>query len=121
MIADGKGIEKAKPPHKTTPTQHVGGVQHSRDPWTSTSRSNETAEYYATHDNSGNLLDTPNPVIEIDLNKIDRNNIVDVSTREKSKQLNRPFCQNAVAYDQEVLIQGDIPSEAVTKIIYLEY
>ena len=121
MIARGKGIEKPKPPHKTTPTQHVGGTPHSRDPWTSTSRSSETAEYYATHDKNGNLLSEPTAIIEIDLNKIDPQNIIDVSTPEKAQQLTRPFCQNAAAYDQEVLIKGDIPIESISKIIKLQY
>ena len=116
-----QGILKPKPPARTTPTQHVGGTKHLKDPWTSTSRSDKTAEYYATHDSNGNLLDKPNPIIEIDLNKIDPENIVDVSTKEKAQQLKRPFCINAAACDKEVLIKGDIPSSAINRIIYLEY
>lgn len=121
MIEQGNGIVKPTPPHKTTPTQHVGGTKHSRDPWTSTTRSSDTAEYYATHDKQGNLIENPNPIIEIDLNKIDGNNIVDVSNTEKASQLTRPFSRNAAAADREVLIKGDIPNDAITRIIYLEY
>lgn len=59
-------------------------------------------------------IDKSNPVVTIDLNKIDPSNIVDVSTTDKAKGiLKTPFTQNAVAADQEVLIKGDIPPEAI--------
>ncbi|WP_223868747.1 RHS repeat-associated core domain-containing protein [Paenibacillus sp. UASWS1643] len=44
-IEAGNGIQKSSPAHKTTPTQHVGGTKHSRDPWTSTTRNSDTANY----------------------------------------------------------------------------
>lgn len=99
----------------------MGGTQHARDPWTSTSRSSETAEYYATHDSQGNLLSTPNPIAEINLDAINPQNILDVSTPERAQQLTTPFTRFAAASDQEVLIWGDIPAEAITKIINLEF
>ena len=41
---------------------------------------------------------------------------VDVSTTDKAKGiLKTPFTQNAAAADQEVLIKGDIPPEAIIK------
>jgi len=113
-IEAGNGIQKPTPAHKTTPTQHVGGTQHSRDPYTSTTRSSDTANYYASHDGDGMPLNKSNPVVTIDLNKIDPSNIVDVSTTDKAKgTLKTPFTQNAAAADQEVLIKGDIPPEAI--------
>lgn len=68
-IESGIGIQKPTPAHRTTPTQHVWGRKHSRDPYTSTTRSNDTA----------------------------------------------PFTRNAVAADQEVLIRGGIPPEAIVE------
>ena len=121
-IICGEGIVKPKPPHRTTPDQHIGGTRHARNPWTSTSRSSETAEYFATHDSTGNLLAKPNPLVEIDLSKIPPENILDVSTPAKAAtQLKRPFCRNAAAHDQEVLIYGDVPAEAIVKLVYLYY
>ncbi|WP_244590295.1 RHS repeat-associated core domain-containing protein, partial [Xenorhabdus innexi] len=35
-IRAGHGISRPTPYHKTTPTQHVSGTKHSRDPWIST-------------------------------------------------------------------------------------
>ena len=59
-------------------------------------------------------MNNPNPIIRIDLSKINANNILDISTTEKATQhLTRPFTVNAAAYHQEVLIYGDIPQEAI--------
>jgi hypothetical protein len=68
-IEAGNVIQKSSSAHKTTPTQHVGVTKHSRDPWTSTTRSSDTANYYESHDGSGSKLPVPNPVVTIDLNK----------------------------------------------------
>lgn len=115
-IRAGKGIVKPKPYAKTNPTQHVGGVKHKRNPWTSTTRRVASAEYFSTH--GGKNLNNPNPIVQIDLSKIDANNILDVSTTEKAAQhLTRPFTVNAAAFHQEVLIYGDIPQEAIIGFI----
>lgn len=59
-------------------------------------------------------LNQSNPVVTINLDKIDPSKIVDVSTVEKAKEnLKTSFTQNAAAADQEVLIEGDIPPEAI--------
>ena len=110
MILNGQDISTPTPHSRTTPTQHVGHANHSRDPWISTTRSSDTAEYYATHVKGGPnsskeivLLSDPNPIIEIDLNKIDPATIVDVSTPENAQQLTTNVARNFAAADQEVL------------------
>ncbi|MFS6938025.1 RHS repeat-associated core domain-containing protein, partial [Neisseria animaloris] len=112
-IADviaGKGISRPTPAHKTTPTQHISGTKHSRDPWISTTRCEKTAkEKYAPNDDG-----TSSPVIRIDTDKIPKENILDVSTPEKASSLGTPFARNAAAADQEVLIKGNIPATAIT-------
>jgi len=65
-IRAGKRITRPTPYHKTTPTQHVAGAPHTRDPWISTTRSSSTAEYFSTHGGTR----PANPIIEIDLTKI---------------------------------------------------
>ena len=63
-------------------------------------------------------MDNPNPIVRIDLSKIDTNNILDISTIEKAMQhLNRPFTVNVAAFHQEVLIYGDIPQDAIIGFI----
>ncbi|MFZ5987822.1 MAG: RHS repeat-associated core domain-containing protein [Bacillota bacterium] len=109
-ILNGKGIIKETPFHKTTPTQHVAGTKHSRNPWTSTTKRAESAEYFATHGGTR----PANPIVEIDLSKINPENILDVSTTELAAQhLKTPFTRNAASFHQEVLIKGDIPQEAI--------
>jgi len=109
-IRAGNGITRPTPYHKTTPTQHVAGAPHSRDPWISTTRSQASAEYFATHGGTR----AANPIIEIDLSKIPKDRIVDVSTAQKAAEnLQTPFTRNAAAAHQEVLIFGEIPHEAI--------
>ncbi|MBM6619033.1 pre-toxin TG domain-containing protein, partial [Bacillus suaedaesalsae] len=115
-IKNGQGILKPSPAHKTTPTQHVAGTKHSRNPWTSTTKSQQTAEFYATH--GGTRNDNPNPIVEIDLSKINPSNILDVSDINKASQhLKTPFTRNAAAKHKEVLIKGDIPAEAIKRFL----
>jgi hypothetical protein len=113
-IRAGRGIVKPKPPARTNPTQHVGGTKHARDPWTSATKKPSSAEFFATHGPGGVPLETPNPIVEIDLGKVP-GEVLDVSTPEAAAtHLKTPFTRNAAVYHQEVLINGDIPSEAIT-------
>ena len=115
-INNGQGILKPTPDHKTTPTQHVAGTKHSRNPWTSTTRSQESAEFFASHGGINTV--NPNPIIEIDLSKINPSNILDVSDIGKASQhLKTPFTRNAAAKHQEILINGDIPQEAIIRFL----
>jgi hypothetical protein len=109
-IRAGKGITKPLPAHRTTPTQHVGGTTHSRDPWTSATFRKESANYFATHGGRR----PANSIIEIDLSKISPENILDVSTLAKAAEhLKTPFTRNAAAFHEEKLIYGDIPADAI--------
>ncbi|CDG94436.1 hypothetical protein XBFFL1_560003 [Xenorhabdus bovienii str. feltiae Florida] len=88
----------------------MSGTKHSRDPWISTTRSTETAEYFATHGGK----QAANPIIKIDLTKIPKEHILDLSTAEKAAEhLKTPFTRNVSAAHQEVLIFGKIPPEAI--------
>ncbi|CAG77184.1 hypothetical protein ECA4287 [Pectobacterium atrosepticum SCRI1043] len=109
-IRAGNGISRPTPYHRTTPTQHVAGAPHSRDPWISTTRSQSTAEYFATHGGT----QAANPIVNIDLSKIPSDKILDVSNAQKAAEhLQTPFTRNVAAAHQEVLIFGEIPSEAI--------
>ena len=107
-IADvkaGKGISRPTPAHKTTPTQHVSGTKHAKDPWISTTRCKKTAKDKYGADGA--------PVVKIDTDKIPSENILDLSTPEKAASLGTPFARNAAAADAEVLIKGSIPANAI--------
>ncbi|MCL6318242.1 type IV secretion protein Rhs [Pectobacterium atrosepticum] len=109
-IRAGNGISRPTPYHRTTPTQHVAGAPHSRDPWISTTRSQSTAEYFATHGGT----QAANPIVNIDLSKIPSDKILDVSNAQKAAEhLQTPFTRKVAAAHQEVLIFGEIPSEAI--------
>ncbi|POE07370.1 hypothetical protein BV924_23120, partial [Pectobacterium odoriferum] len=109
-IRAGNGISRPTPYHRTTPTQHVAGAPHSRDPWISTTRSQSTAEYFATHGGT----QAANPIVKIDLSKIPSDKILDVSNAQKAAEhLQTPFTRNVAAAHQEILIFGEIPSEAI--------
>ncbi|MCP4897533.1 MAG: RHS repeat-associated core domain-containing protein [bacterium] len=113
-IRAGQGISRPQPHAKTTPTQHVGGTPHTRNPWISTTRSDESARFFASHGNTR----SPNPIVEINLNKIDPTKVLDVSTPElAASHLQIPFAQNAAAAHQEVLVFGEIPPEAIVGFI----
>lgn len=112
-VVQGKGILKPKPAHRTTPTQHVAGTKHSRNPWTSATRSSESANFFATHGGKR----PANPIVKIDLSKIDPENILDVSSSENAAMhLKTPFTRNAASFHREVLIKGDIPPDAIQLI-----
>nr|WP_245929977.1 RHS repeat-associated core domain-containing protein [Mangrovibacter plantisponsor] len=109
-IRAGNGISRPTPYHRTTPTQHVAGAPHSRDPWISTTRSQSTAEYFATHGGT----QAANPIVKIDLSKIPSDKILDVSNAQKTAEhLQTPFTRNVAASHQEILIFGEMPSEAI--------
>ena len=118
-IADvkaGKGISRPTPAHKTTPEQHIGGTKHSRDPWISTTRCKDIA----TKKYAPNKDGTSDPVIKIDTDKIPAKNILDVSTKEKADAIlshKQPRIKNYAVHDQEVLIKGAIPAEAILGFI----
>jgi hypothetical protein len=80
----------------------------------STTRSRETAEFYASH---GGALDTPLPVIEIDLSKVTYP-VLDVSTRSLAEGgLRHP---RAIAYasaHEEILVRGGLNPEAILGIV----
>lgn len=109
-IRAGNGITRPTPYHKTTPTQHVAGAPHSRAPWIFTTRSQASAVYFATHEGTR----PANPIIEIDLSKIPKDRILDVSTAKKAAEnLQTPSTRDAAAAHQKVLIFGEIPHEAI--------
>lgn len=109
-IRAGNGITRPTPYHRTTPTQHVAGAPHSRDPWISITRSQTSAKYFATHGGTR----PANPIVEIDLSKIPQNRILDISTVQKATEnLQTPFTRNAAVAHQEILIFGNIPNEAI--------
>ena len=104
-VKAGKGISRPTPAHKTTPTQHVSGTKHAKDPWISTTRCKKTAKDKYGADGA--------PVVKIDTDKIPSENILDLSTPEKAASLGTPFARNAAAADAEVLIKGSIPANAI--------
>ena len=113
-IADvkaGKGISRPTPAHRTTPTQHVSGTKHAKDPWISTTRCKKTAKDKYGANGS--------PVVKIDTNKIPnpKDNVLDLSTPEKAASLGTPFARNAAAADAEVLIKGSVPANAIIGLI----
>ena len=114
-IREGKGIVKPKPYAKTKVVQHVGGVKHKRNPWVSTTRRFASAEYFATY--GGKNKDNPNPIVRIDLSKVNPDNILDISTKEKAMRIlnleDTTFVVRTAAFNEEVLIYGDVPQEAI--------
>jgi RHS repeat-associated protein len=111
-VVAGRGI--SRPSGLTTATQHILGANSASTPWVSTTRSRETAEFYASH---GGALDTPLPVIEIDLSKVTYP-VLDVSTRSLAEGgLRHP---RAIAYasaHEEILVRGGLNPEAILGIV----
>ena len=109
-IAGGNGINRLTPYHRTTPEQHVGGTQHSRNPWISTTRNKDTAvNKYAAGRGA--------KVATIDLSRMNDSKIIDISSPEKAAEhLKRPMSRNFAAADQEVLVHGSIPQNAIIKV-----
>lgn len=54
--------------------------------------------------------------IEIDKSKMPVENIFDFSTKELDAMLKKPFTRAAALADEEVLIYGGIPQEAIIRI-----
>jgi hypothetical protein len=112
-IRAGEGIIRPKPFHGTTPTQHVAGTPHARDPWMSATRSFDSAVFFSTY---GGTMPA-NLIVEIDLSKLDPSRIFDVSTPSNAaRHLKTPFTRFAAAKHQEVLIYGEIPADAITRV-----
>lgn len=96
-----KGLTARNPDASATPAQHVNGKRDSQ--FISTTKDEATAREKF---NSGN------GVVEIDLNKVE-GNVVDVSdgVPNGSQKVN-----NFARKDQEVLIEGRVPPEAIRVI-----
>lgn len=110
-ISNGSGITRGT--GNTTATQHVLGAQHANNPFVSTTRSLESAEFFATHGGTR----PGGPIVAIDLNKVNAK-IIDVSTAERAAaNLRHPRAVNFSAKHQEVLIQGNIDTDAIVEII----
>ena len=98
---------------RTTPTQHVMGVKHPSNPWISTTRSLESARFFATHGNTKPL----GPIVAIDLSQV-QSSVLDVSTRELAEQsLKHPRTVNFAIKHQEVLISEIVNAEAIIDIV----
>lgn len=98
---------------RTTATQHVMGVTHERDAWISTTRSPETANFFATH----GYTKPPNPIVAIDLSKV-KSFVLDVSNKELAEQvLKHPRAVGFASEHQEVLIHGNVNPEAIVGIV----
>lgn len=110
-IAAGNGITRGA--GNTTPTQHVLGAQHPNNPFVSTTRSLESAEYFATHGGTK----PSGPIVAIDLDKVNAR-VIDVSTPQNAAaNLRHPRAVRFSAKHQEVLIQGNVDTEAIVEII----
>ncbi len=110
LVTIESGIGLVRGSGGTTATQQVLGVRHATNPWISTTRSVESAEFFATHGGT----QPAGTIIRIDLNSI-TNPVLDVSNPSAAASILRhPRAINFSAAHQEVLIQGGIPSEAIT-------
>lgn len=97
----------------TTPTQHVMGSKHPMNPFVSTTRSLESAQFFATHGG----VKPPGIIVVIDLSKVTQP-VLDVSTpATASTVLNHPRAINFAVKHQEVLIQGGVNPEACIGVV----
>ena len=97
----------------TTPTQHVMGSKHPMNPFVSTTRSLESAQFFATHGGVKPL----GIIVMIDLSKVTQP-VLDVSTpATASTVLNHPRAVNFAVKHQEVLIQGGVNPEAFIWVV----
>jgi hypothetical protein len=116
-VAAGKGI--VRPDGRTTLTQHLMNANKATTPFISTTRSLESARYFATH---GGTRAIANPIIMIDLSKI-TSKINDVSTLERAtQQLNHRQAIGYAIRHKEITIGeqgvgGRIPPGAIVGII----
>ena len=106
-------IWSAVQPHKTTPTQHIAGTKHSRDPFVSTTKNESVA---TTKYGSDQVRSVQGPYIEIDRAKIPAENIFDFSATELAAQLKTPFARAAAVADEEVLIYGSISQNGIIRV-----
>jgi hypothetical protein len=98
---------------RTTPTQHVMGIKHPSNPWISTTRRIESAEFFATHGN----MKPPGPIVIIDLLQV-QSSILDISTQKFAEQrLKHPRTVNFAVKHQEVLICEIVNPEAIIGIV----
>jgi hypothetical protein len=110
-IRTGDGIIRSE--GITTPTQHVMGSKHPMNPFVSTTRSLESAQFFATHGG----LKLPGSIIAIDLSKVTKP-VLDISTpATASAILNHPRAMNFAVKHQEVLIKGGVNSEAIIEVV----
>ena len=97
----------------TTPTQHVMGSKHPTNPFVSTTRSLESAQFFATHGG----LKPPGSIIAIDLSKVTKP-VLDISTlATASVILNHPRAINFAVKHREVLIKGGVNPEAIIEVV----
>lgn len=97
----------------TTPTQHVMGSKHPTNPCVSTTRSLESAWFFATHGG----LKPPGSIIVIDLSKVTKP-VLDISTpATASAILNHPRAMNFAVKHREVLIKGGVNPEAIIEFV----
>ena len=101
-VAAGKGI-LARPNGRTTLTQHIMGANKATTPFISTSRSLESARFFAT---DGGRRAVANPIIAIDLSKV-TSPIHDISTPSLASRLLHPRARGFAAKHREVTI-GDV-------------
>lgn len=107
----GNGIVRSE--GITTPTQHVMGSKHPTNPFVSTIRSLESAQFFATHGG----LKPPGSIIAIDLSKVTKP-VLDISTpATASAILNHPRAMNFAVKHREVLIKGGVNPEAIIEFV----
>jgi len=97
----------------TTPTQHVMGSKHLTNPFVSTTRSLESAQFFATHGG----LKPPGSIISIDLSKVTKP-LLDISTPARASAiLAHPRAISFAVKHREVLIKGGVNPEAIIEVV----
>ena len=110
-IRAGDGIVRSE--GITTPTQHVMGSKHPTNPFVSTTRSLESAQFFATHGG----LKPSGSIIAIDLSKVTKP-VLDISTLPTASAiLNHPRAMNFALKHREVLIKGGVNPEAIIEVV----
>jgi len=110
-IRAGHGIVRSE--GIMTPTQHVMGSKHPANPFVSTTRSLESAQFFATHGG----LKPPGSIIAIDLSKVTKP-VLDISTPARASViLAHPRAVNFAVKHQEVLIKGGVNPEAIIEVV----
>jgi hypothetical protein len=110
-IKAGQGIVRRE--GITTPTQHVMGSKHFSNPFVSTTRALESAQFFATHGG----LKPPGSIIAIDLAKVTQP-VLDMSTPAgAAATLTHPRAINFAVKHREVLIKGGVNPEAIIEVV----